>query len=98
MCARTAFTCFSSRRLAPRALGAQRGQRDRARLEVGVERHLRVDGDRLVAGEADDHVGAAGPGIRGDRGLRVEVDVAREAGGLDDAAQLRLAPDAARAA
>ena len=75
-----------------------RGQRDGARLEIGVERHLRVDGDRLVAGQADDHVGAAGSGIRGDRGLRVEVDVAGEARGLDDPSQLGLAPDAARAA
>ncbi|BDZ49669.1 hypothetical protein GCM10025867_19100 [Frondihabitans sucicola] len=81
----------------PGALGAGRGGGDGRGLEVGGERHLRIDGDVLAAGQVDHHVWPARPGVAADAGLHVEVDALEETGGLDDVAELRLAPDAAGA-
>ena len=78
--------------------GADCGLGDCCGLQIRVKGHLGVDGDGLVSGQANDHVGAAGSGIRLDRRLDVEIDMPREPGSLDDPAQLRLAPHAARAA
>jgi hypothetical protein len=44
--------------LAAGQLGVVRGGQDGGGVEVGVERHLRVDRDALAAREGDDHVGA----------------------------------------
>ena len=83
--------------LAARSVVSGGGERNRARLEVGIQGDLRVDGDRLLAGQAHDHIGSAGAGIGVHGCLQVEVDVSREPGCLDDASQLRLSPDAAGA-
>ncbi len=66
------------------------------RLEVRIERHLRVDDDVLAAGERDDDVGPQ-PAIVvcRDRALLFEVAAIEHAGELDDALQLELAPAAA---
>ncbi len=80
----------------PGRLLPESGHGDRGCLEVRVERHLRIDGERLAPGKAHDHVGAPLAGVRGDRRLQVEVDVTRQPGRLDDPPQLRLAPDPAR--
>ena len=50
------------------------GHRDSAGLQKSGERHLGINGDVLAAGQVDDHVGAAGTGIRGDLRLHIEVD------------------------
>ena len=82
----------SEERGAPGALRPGRRGRNLARLEERGERNLGVDCDVLAAGQVHDHVGAAGPGIGADARLHVEVDALDEAGGLDHAAQLGLAP------
>ena len=74
------------------AFFAARGHRDLARFDVVLERHLCIDGNRLPARQVDHHVGSASASLSGDRGLSIEVDVAREARRLDDPTQLRLAP------
>ncbi len=61
MWSRTAFTCSFMLARAGRLRAGGRGG-DLAGLEIGVERHLRVDGDVLAAGQVNDHVGAAGTG------------------------------------
>ncbi len=68
------------------------------RLEIGVERHLRVDDDVLAAGQRDDDVGPQ-PAIvvSRDGALLLEVAAIDHAGELDDALQLELAPAAADA-
>ncbi len=83
--------------LAPGTLGTRRARRDLGRLQVGAERHLRVDGDRLAAGQVHDHVGSGGPRGRRDGGLHVEVHAFEEPRGLDDVPELCLAPHAAGA-
>ena len=69
------------------------------RLQIRIERRLRVDDDVLAAGQPDDDVGphAAVAVAVGDRELLFEVAVLDHAGQLDDALQLQLAPAAADA-
>ena len=66
------------------------------RVEVGVERDLRVHDDLLAARQTDDQVGAeqAAVGVPGRR-LQDEVAMLDEAGGLDDVTQPDLAPPSA---
>ena len=67
------------------------------RAEVAGERHLRVDHDRLAAGQLHDHVGAEHAAVVArDRLLLVEVAVGQHPGHLDHPPQLDLAPAAAR--
>ena len=68
------------------------------RVEIGVHRRLRVHDQGALAGEVDDEVGAlpllpVGPGASE---LLGEVHVLEHARGLDDPAQLHLAPSAPR--
>jgi len=65
--------------------------------QVRIDRHLGVDDNRRVAGEADDHVRRLSRAGSGDR-LRLffEIAVLQHPRHLDDAAQLHLAPAAAR--
>ena len=63
------------------------------RIEVGDERHLRVDDDVLVAGEPHDHVGAQHVPVGvGGRRLLDEVAMLDHSCHLDDAAKLDLPP------
>ena len=63
------------------------------RVEVRLDRHLRVDDDLAAAGEAHDHVGAEPlPLVARRRLLLVEVAVRDHPCDLDDAAELDLAP------
>ena len=65
-------------------------------LEVGVERHFRIDHDVLPAGQADDDVGAQSPlVIANERVLLFEIAMLHHPGELDDAFELQLAPSAA---
>ena len=64
------------------------------RTKVGVERHLRVDDDRLAAWELDDDVGANAPVVAVERLLLDEVAVLDHAGQFDDPLQLKFAPSA----
>ena len=82
---------------AARGIRTTGGGRNMARFEVGGERHFRVDGDALAAGETDDHVGTAGSRIGDDARLHVEIDALEEPCSLHHAAQLCLAPHAADA-
>jgi len=66
---------------------------DSRRLQVGVEGHLGVDGDRAPAGET--HHGVRPRPVR-QHLLGAEVDVPKHAGGLEDALQLHLTPLATR--
>jgi hypothetical protein len=65
------------------------------RLEIRVERHLGVDGDRLAAGQVHHEIGPCRAAFGGELLLHLEIDVLDHAGCLDDAPQLRLAPEAA---
>ena len=68
----------------------------RDRVEVALDRHLRVDDDALAAGELHDDVGAQQPAVVVALArLRAEVAVVEHPGELDDALQLHLAPAAA---
>ena len=71
------------------------------RLQVGVERHLRVDDDVLAAGQPDDHVGTDASVVAVllavQRLLLLEVAVLEHPGELDDPLELKLAPASADA-
>ena len=63
------------------------------RVEVGLDRHLRVDDDALAAGQLHDHVGPQQPAVVVPLArLRAEVAVLDHPGELDHALQLHLAP------
>ena len=64
--------------------------------EVGIERRLGVDDHTPSAGQADDEVGPSATVVGVARLLLDEVDVVQHAGELDHAAELHLAPAAAR--
>ena len=65
-------------------------------VEEGVERHLRVGDEAAPLGQQEAGVGSQ-PAVFGvERLLQLEVDVLGHAGDLDAAAQLQLAPLAAR--
>ena len=66
------------------------------RVEVRLERHLRVDDDALAARELDDEVGPQQPAVVVALALPARKSQCVEhAGELDDALQLHLAPAAA---
>ena len=85
-----------------RMLGEQRLSRRLVRrlerLQVRVERRLRVDDHVLAAGQTHDDVGPhADRIVAADRLLLLEIAVLDHAGELDDALELELAPAAADA-
>jgi hypothetical protein len=67
--------------------------------EVGIQRHLRVDGDAAAAWQPNDQIGSRGTVVLvgGEVALRVEVEVFDEPGGLDDLAERGLPPPSADA-
>jgi hypothetical protein len=65
------------------------------RVEVRLERRLRVDDDLLASRELDEQVGPEPRAVGGDRRLLDEVAVGEHPGHLDHSAQLDLAPAAA---
>src|SRR5207237_987552 len=65
------------------------------RLQIGLERDLRVEEDRLLAGQADRDVGPQDAIGKLRDGLLVEVDVGAQPREFEGPAQLRLAPAAA---
>ena len=65
------------------------------RVEIRLERHLRVDDDGAAARQADDEIRTLPAELREERRLFVEVAVLEHAGHLDDAPQLDFAPAAA---
>src|SRR5439155_23893136 len=65
------------------------------RLEIRLERRLRVDDDVLAAREPDDQVRATGAPVVTDRRLLREIAIREHARGLDDAPELHLSPAAA---
>ena len=64
---------FSTRVFVARILG----------VEVGDERHLRIDHHRLASGQMDDEIGAQSPILALNGGLLHEVAVLDHAGHLD---------------
>ncbi len=66
------------------------------RVEVGRQRDLGVDDDVALAGEMDDEIGPEQVAVvTATARLLVEVDVGQQPRGLDEAAQLHLAPASA---
>ncbi len=65
------------------------------RVDERAERDLGVDRDLLATGQLDDHVGATGARVGGDRLLHGVVDAVEQAGGLDQRLELELAVCAA---
>ena len=64
-------------------------------VEIGVDRHFRIDDDRRVVGEQHAHVGRESPAVAvGGRILLDEVAIRQHAGALEHRAQLHFAPSA----
>ena len=80
---------------AARGLLADGGDRNRFRIEEGLERRLGVDRDRRAAGKMHEHVRSPGSRVGRDRRLLIEVDAREQTRRLDDPAQLRFAPHSA---
>ena len=79
-------------RMCPHPLGATCLVGRLHRLEPRGERHFRVDDDGLAVDKPDNHVRALGAHVARGVDLFVEVHVLERASGLDDTAQLHLAP------
>ena len=65
------------------------------RVEIGLQRRLRIDHDLLAAGQANDHVGTQASAVGRDRTLFDEVAVVQHTGHLDRAAKLHFSPASA---
>ena len=89
---RTCLACSHEQRLAADFVGRLE------RLQIGIERRLRVDDHVLAAGQPDDDIGPHAAIVAvGDGVLLLEVAVLDHPGQLDDALELELAPAAANA-
>jgi hypothetical protein len=81
-------------RVIEEALTANVLVRGLVRLEIRVERDLRVDDDLLSTRELDDEIGSQAAVFRRGRDLLGEVAVRQHPRDLDDALELNLAPAA----
>ena len=61
-------------------------------VQVGINRHFRIDHDAGTVGQADDHVGGEPAAVSRDRLLLEIIAIRHHPGSFDDAAKLHLAP------